>query len=437
MLQGTQLEIRFSRAVDGDTIRIFLPDTEKDVSTRILALDTEESIAGSHKPVTPWGKAAAERAKAFFQAAKTVTIEFPGNEDLETCLQKYRDNYGRLLVYVYGDGIDFQETMIREGYSPYFVKYGNAEFAGHHQRYIQAERTAQQQRRGIWDQIAVNGSVLRDYATLGVWWQLRASIIESYRQLRSQTNLSNNLPNNSPNRPILDSRLDYATLQTQAQTQKIVTVFTELRSISRVGGRSGLVSIGSVEQPFSLFLPDMDSVEGQAIVNLVALRYASDGETQLRRGYAYVTGQLSLFGDRPQMVLTSTEQISDHWIESNRETSPETHEEAGAEATLAIVSLLPNPRGRDAGQEQITLKNQGLAPVNLQGWSLKNRAGKTVELKGEIPAGESLVIMLKAGQMTLNNAGDDVSLRDRSGTLKSQVTYVAQEASEGKVIEFN
>jgi endonuclease YncB( thermonuclease family) len=56
-------------------------------------------------------------------------------------VQRYRGNFGRLLVYIHKDGVDFQETMIREGFSPYFVKYGNAIF--HHDTYRAAEREAQ------------------------------------------------------------------------------------------------------------------------------------------------------------------------------------------------------------------------------------------------------------------------------------------------------
>ena len=125
MIKGTHLKVKFNRVVDGDTIRVFLPGDEKDESLRILALDTEESHAGGGKPVTPWGKAAKLRAERFFEDADEVVIEFPGNEDLASCLMKYRGNFGRLLVYVYRDGVDFQENMIREGYSPYFMKYGN------------------------------------------------------------------------------------------------------------------------------------------------------------------------------------------------------------------------------------------------------------------------------------------------------------------------
>ncbi|MGH9211424.1 MAG: hypothetical protein ACRD2C_12195 [Acidimicrobiales bacterium] len=48
--------------------------------------------------------------------------------------------------------------LITDGYSPYFNKYGNADFAGQHARYVAAERAAQNSHAGLWDQVAVNGS---------------------------------------------------------------------------------------------------------------------------------------------------------------------------------------------------------------------------------------------------------------------------------------
>jgi len=50
-------------------------------------------------------------------------------------------------------GVDFQEVMIREGYSPYFMKYGNAELEDFHKKYQLAEREAQTETLGVWDQI--------------------------------------------------------------------------------------------------------------------------------------------------------------------------------------------------------------------------------------------------------------------------------------------
>ncbi|MEN8180569.1 MAG: lamin tail domain-containing protein [Pseudomonadota bacterium] len=415
MHKGTHLKVKFSRVVDGDTIRVFLPGDEKDESLRILALDTEESSAGSSKPVTPWGKKAKQRAELFFQNAHEVVIEFPGNEDLETCLQKYRGNFGRLLIFAYRDGVDFQETMIREGYSPYFMKYGNAEFTSHHLRYQNAEQEAQRHHLGVWDQITVNGVVHRNYAALSTWWQLRATVINDYRTIRAI------------DQSVLNTRLDYKSLETKAETSELVTVFTELRSHTRVGGRHGLIGIGSIQQPFNLFIPNIDSPSGQEILNLLEARYISRGDDHPRRSYAYVSGQLSSYNNRPQMVVTSADQISDGII--NRvDLTPQ--------VAIRITSLLPNPTGADAGFERLQLSNTGSIEVSLEGWSMRDRSGRRLVLHGGIEPGEIADIQLQAGEMPLNNTGDEITLIDENGKIMNAVSYTASDVIAGQSIQF-
>lgn len=305
MIRGTTIEVKVNRVVDGDTVRVFLPGVEKDESLRLLAIDTEESNAGSSKAVTPWGDRAKERAEELFKPNDTATIEFPGNEDIETCLKRYRGNFGRLLVFLHKDGVDFQELAIAEGYSPYFVKYGNAIFPDKHERYVRAERLAQRKNLGIWNQMAVNQAEIQNYAALGTWWQLRAKIIDEYRRIKP---LHENLFN---------SRLDFPILLEKATSHEKVTIFTELRSIRRISKHSGLIKIGSVQHPFSLFLPDLDSEVGRETVALLNSRYISQENDHPRRSYAYVTGDLRLFKDAPQISLLKPEQITDEMPSKN------------------------------------------------------------------------------------------------------------------------
>ncbi len=305
---GTTREVEVERVVDGDTIKIRFPeagDEESDVvNLRILALDTEESRGGSGKPKTPWGAAAKEHATEFVPSGSTVTLEFPGTESLEECLRRYRDNYGRLLVYVYVGEEDFQEHMIREGYSPYFTKYGYAAFQVNHERYREAEREAQANGRGVWDQLAVNGAEMRDYHGLSAWWALRAEAVERYRTAVTEGD-------------VLDSRLDYDELVERAGSE--ATVFTEIAEVERVSASHAVASNGSREQRFKLFMPDaLETESGQRVLSLLRQRYVaeSDGATVQRpaRSYAFVTGPVKLYppGDgEPEIDVTSIEQVAD------------------------------------------------------------------------------------------------------------------------------
>ncbi|MDJ0629656.1 MAG: thermonuclease family protein [Rhodobacter sp.] len=304
-MSGTSFEAKIDRVVDGDTVRVFLDETAvKSESLRILSLDTEEVNAGS-KPVTEMGRRASDRAKELLKAGDTVKLVLPGNEPREEAIQKYRGNFGRLLCYIeLEDGTDFQELMIREGFSPYFQKYGYAEFANYHARYQAAEREAQSQVLGIWNQIANNGAVMRNYAALCTWWDLRARIIEGYREIKRRV----------PEANLFNTRLDYARLVEIAKAGQETTVFMELRDFTPTASDHIVFHTGSLEQPYQMFIPNANEGLGEDIMNLILQRYRADGETNPRRSYAYVTGKTKMFPDdngRPEIVVTDPAQITD------------------------------------------------------------------------------------------------------------------------------
>ncbi|CDF39279.1 unnamed protein product [Chondrus crispus] len=149
LTKGTTISVRFSAVVDGDTIRVYLPSNPKAESIRLLNIDTEESVSFSSKPKTPWGLKAKSFAYSFFKGTENVELEFLGTESVDVALEKHRGLFGRVLAYVYKDGIDFQYVMTRKGYTPYFNKYGNATFASHHARYVAAEHQAQIEAIGV------------------------------------------------------------------------------------------------------------------------------------------------------------------------------------------------------------------------------------------------------------------------------------------------
>lgn len=450
LIRGSWTTVRFSRVVDGDTIKIYPPGADEPESVRILALDTEESYAVSSKPVTPWGKAAKAFAQAFFEGAAEVTIEFPGNDPLDVAFRRYRGNFGRLLVYVYRDGVDFQEVMIRKGYSPYYNKYGNAEFTSHHLRYQRAERDAQIGNVGVWDQVAVNGSVINNYAALQVWWGLRARIIDEYRALRAA------------DASVYNSRLDYAKLVELAKEGKPATVFTEVRTVRRINGSLGLIGIGSEERPFSLKIEDLDSDEGRRLLSLLQTRYITRSAAFPRRGYCYVTGIMHMYRDSPQLTLSGPEAVTDSLetrieLTGSKQKRPlpvsgsgengvdevmtpvpdgEGGPPASVNADVVISAVLPDPVGGDHGKETVSLRNRGGAEVSLMGWELRDRVGRVEALSGDLAAGADKVVTLSGNSLVLNNVGDDLLLIDTSGAVVNRVTYSAGDVSTGRPVEF-
>ncbi|WP_088889143.1 thermonuclease family protein [Leptolyngbya ohadii] len=304
-MKGTSVKnLKLKKVIDGDTIKVLLNNEEE--SIRFTCLDTEESQHGGDKPVTKAGILASKWAKQYFGVNDQgfpngdirVDLEFDTNDPVQVCLDKHRDNYGRLLCYVYkaGESENSNVRIVQEGWSPYFVKYGRSRL--YHRQFVEAEVAAQAQGIAIWNPKTNAGDNRRDYTTLIPWWHLRDSVIQDYRHLGIQAG-------------VLSVRLDYNHLVKAAQAGNEVTVFCDLQSgINQWTGNGALIYAGSKFQKFNLWIPDKDSASAQTILRLIETRYANLG-----RGYVYVSGAASLYPPnaegKPQIVLREFKQIAD------------------------------------------------------------------------------------------------------------------------------
>jgi micrococcal nuclease len=175
---GTRIEgLQLLKVTDGDTVRVLLDDVDE--SLRLTCMDTEESRAGSGKPVTAAGKLATAFAKQLFGAdddgmvpegaGVTVDIEFDSDDPQDEALVIHRDNYGRLLCYLHFGQTNYNLELVRLGYSPYFDKYGRAH--AYHRDFVEAEAVAQADNLVIWNPETNHGGPdprLRLLATLVV-----------------------------------------------------------------------------------------------------------------------------------------------------------------------------------------------------------------------------------------------------------------------------
>ena len=101
---------------------------------------------------------------------------------------------------------------------------------------------------------------------------------------------------------------------------------------------------------------------------------------------------------------------------------------------VRIVSLVPNPKGKDAGREQVTLTNTSKKAVTLRSWSLKDKGKNVFNLAGTIKANGQLVITMRSNSMPLNNDGDTITLLEGK-TVRQIVSYRKQQAGDGKVVK--
>ncbi|MFD1067263.1 thermonuclease family protein [Oceanobacillus locisalsi] len=103
--EGREL-VTIERVVDGDTVIVHLEDGTRE-RVRLLLIDTPESVKPDTE-VQPFGEEASDFAKEFMQEGETVELE-RGNPE--------RDDYDRLLAYIWVDGENVNQLLVEEGYA--------------------------------------------------------------------------------------------------------------------------------------------------------------------------------------------------------------------------------------------------------------------------------------------------------------------------------
>lgn len=292
---GTKIQnLQITKVVDGDTLKVTLNGVEE--SLRLTDVDTEESWPGGDKPVTQAGLLASSMAKSYFAAPSgalaMIDIEFDTFDPVEVCLTKHRDNYGRLLCYVHKGGENYSLKLVREGWSPYFVKYGRSR--AYHTELTQAEAEAQAFNRVIWDPATNQGGPSRNYDLLIPWWYMRAQQVDDYRSRGDDSG-------------VLDVRLNYTEILIAAKAGNQATIFCDLQGgINKWLNGGALIYAGSEYHKFNLWIPDANSAAMAPLLRLLEKRYVGE-----RRGYVYVSGKVEMYSNKPEIVLTDVTQLGD------------------------------------------------------------------------------------------------------------------------------
>jgi len=136
---GSHVAARINATVvhvsDGDTITVEAAGrTEK---VRILGADTPETV-DPRKPVQCFGPEASAHTKARLAPGTRVELE----TDAEV-----RDKYGRLLAYVYVDGLRYDDELLRLGFARLLIIPPNGV---HARAMLRAELDARAAHRGLW-----------------------------------------------------------------------------------------------------------------------------------------------------------------------------------------------------------------------------------------------------------------------------------------------
>jgi len=201
LLLGVYELERNTGVVDGDTIRCW----KLDGGVRLLCVDTEETFhnlddrreagkgwdayvarkaAANDLPVkygSFMGEEAAHYAREFFRGVKSVRLEY------DSATRK-ADIYGRHLCYAFavpnGEKVEknYCVELVRQGYSPYSMKYGHS--TRFRKDFEAAEKEARAAKRGIWGDKPM---AYPDYGKRTKWWSERAEQLERMRSKHAET----------------------------------------------------------------------------------------------------------------------------------------------------------------------------------------------------------------------------------------------------------
>ena len=128
-------DLSVKRVVDGDTV--VLEKNGYEYKVRLIGVDTPESVHLDKNKNTKEGKIASDFTKERL-TGKKVDIEFD---------VKPQDKYGRYLVYLYVDGISYNEVVLEEGMARVMMISPNVK---NKELYAQIEKRAKDKKIGIW-----------------------------------------------------------------------------------------------------------------------------------------------------------------------------------------------------------------------------------------------------------------------------------------------
>jgi micrococcal nuclease len=131
-----RFEVPVVRVIDGDTIKVLINGKEENV--RFLLVDTPETSHPRMNGPQPYGKEAKELMENLLEGG-TVELEMDVSE---------RDRYGRLLAYLYVNGVSVQEELLRNGLARVAYIYPpNTRYVDDFQA---IQKKAQEEGVGIW-----------------------------------------------------------------------------------------------------------------------------------------------------------------------------------------------------------------------------------------------------------------------------------------------
>lgn len=129
-----KVSVKVTRVVDGDTIIVNL--NGKDERVRLIGIDTPETVH-PERGEEPFGREASDYTKSRLDGEQ-VYLEFDVQQ---------RDQYGRLLAYVWIGEEHFNATLVEQGYATVSTWPPNVKYV---EVYTALQQEAREESKGLW-----------------------------------------------------------------------------------------------------------------------------------------------------------------------------------------------------------------------------------------------------------------------------------------------
>lgn len=133
-----EMVVTLEKCIDGDTAT-FKDSSGNTYKTRFLAIDTPETVHPT-KEIEAYGKEASTYTCDTLTNAKEIKLELDPGSDKE-------DKYGRLLAWVFADGVLLQNSLLEKGLAEVSYLYGDYKYT---EMIQETQEVAKEKKIGIW-----------------------------------------------------------------------------------------------------------------------------------------------------------------------------------------------------------------------------------------------------------------------------------------------
>ena len=380
--------IKVFSVLDGDTFR-YKDENGKLQSVRLIWVDSPESNTARYRKTECYGKES-KQALTNLIKGKTVKLEFDQN-------QSSSDNYGRQLAYVRLDDLLVNQHLITEGYAKEYTF--KTAYSKQHE-FQSAQSQAKEKKIWLW----------------------------------SPVHCPNNLENeedsqeNSKNLVIKITDIDYDPKGTDRDKESItLSLFNKNKELSHIdfSKQWGIFVFDWTENYQQLNLEEIEGSKWRFI------DLSSFGKQEINNPLV-LKGHFNLPNTKSSCIALFQK---DHLYDiacyqvKDKEKTLETIQNLYNTGAIKIISILPNPKGKDKGKEFIELKSHIEQDIELSSWFLLLINGKTKKkISGHLLAWEKKKIY---GNFSFSNDHSCVSIIHQNQILD---TFCYGKEKEGVII---